>query len=559
MPPPLSWALEGGEFRSRQRCGASPPLRQGTAERATALAQVLNLGTVVGRAVEGGVGDFIVQDGNLEAIAERPECLLPHLLLLVGDVLAFARLAHAVALDGLGQNHGRLLAVPGRFRIGGVNLVGIVAAAVEAPDVFVAHVRDHSLELRVAPEESLASVGAPFRLEGLVLAVDCLLHALAQQARRVLVEQRVPVRAPNHLDDLPARTVKRAFEFLDDLAVAAYRPIQTLQVAVDDEDEVVEPLPRGEGDGAHRLRLVHLAVAHEGPDLSPFGVDQLAVVQVLHEAGLVDGHDRAESHRDGRELPEVRHQPWMGVRGETLAIDFTTEAMEPVFGNAPFQIGARVHSGSAVSLKKHQVAAVRLARRAPEVVETDVVEGGGRGETGDVSAKLRGESVCLHHHRERVPANEGADAPLDHRIAGSALLSRCGNRVQVRSIRRVGQVDPGAPGLVAQDLQDEMGALDSVPLQQRVQRLNPFFGFLRVNIGLVRLFNHGLGLAASVRRASLPGSGRSASGPRSRSIREGAGTGISPPALPSDNVSAVRSFLSSARPPAILREARRPR
>ena len=41
-----------------------------------------------------------------------------------------------------------------------------------------------------------------------------------------------------------------------------------------------------------------------------------------------------------------------------------------------------------------------------------------------------------------------------------------------------------------------MGALDSVALEHRVQRLDPLFGFLRIEVGLVRLFNHGLGLAA---------------------------------------------------------------
>ena len=66
-------------------------------------------------------------------------------------------------------------------------------------------------------------------------------------------------------------------------------------------------------DRAQRLRLVHLAVAHEGPDLAPGGLGQAAALQVLHEAGLVDRHQRAEAHRDRRELPEVRHQPRVRV------------------------------------------------------------------------------------------------------------------------------------------------------------------------------------------------------------------------------------------------------
>ena len=65
-------------------------------------------------------------------------------------------------------------------------------------------------------------------------------------------------------------------ELLDDLAVAAHRAVEALQVAVDDEDEVVELLAAGERDRAQRLRLVHLAVAEEGPDLAAGGVGDAA-------------------------------------------------------------------------------------------------------------------------------------------------------------------------------------------------------------------------------------------------------------------------------------------
>ena len=41
----------------------------------------------------------------------------------MGDVLAFARLAHAVALDSLGEDHGGLAAMRHRGRVGGVDLL----------------------------------------------------------------------------------------------------------------------------------------------------------------------------------------------------------------------------------------------------------------------------------------------------------------------------------------------------------------------------------------------------------------------------------------------------
>ncbi len=60
---------------------------------------------------------------------------------------------------------------------------------------------------------------------------------------------------------------KFGLEFLHDLAVAAHRPVEALQVAVDDEDEIVELLAAGERDGAEALRLVHLAVAQKAQTL----------------------------------------------------------------------------------------------------------------------------------------------------------------------------------------------------------------------------------------------------------------------------------------------------
>src|SRR6185312_4283 len=106
-------------------------------------------------------------------------------------------------------------------------------------------------------------------------------------------------RAPDHLDHVPARAAEVALELLDDLAVAAHRTVEPLQVAVDHEDEIVERLARGHADGAHRFGLVHLAVAAEAPHLASLGIGEAAIADVLHEARLVDRHQRTEAHRHG--------------------------------------------------------------------------------------------------------------------------------------------------------------------------------------------------------------------------------------------------------------------
>ncbi len=78
-------------------------------------------------------------------------------------------------------------------------------------------------------------------------------------------------------------------------------------------------LAAGQRDRAEGLGLVGLAVAEEGPDLVVGLGVQTAVLEVVVEARLVDGHDRAETHRHRRELPEIRHQPRVGVGRQAAA------------------------------------------------------------------------------------------------------------------------------------------------------------------------------------------------------------------------------------------------
>src|SRR5207248_344236 len=80
--------------------------------------------------------------------------------------------------------------------VGRICLVRIVAAAVQAPVVLVAHARDHLGDLRVLAEKVLAHERAVVRLVVLVFAVDRLLHHAQQASFLVAREQRIPVRAP---------------------------------------------------------------------------------------------------------------------------------------------------------------------------------------------------------------------------------------------------------------------------------------------------------------------------------------------------------------------------
>jgi hypothetical protein len=326
--------------------------------------------------------------------------------------------------------------------------------------------------------EVLADVGA--RLDGvfLVLPVDDLAHALDEQPLVVLLEQRVPLAAPEHLDHVPAGAAEDRFQFLDDLAVAADRAVEALQVAVDDEDQVVELFTRRERDGAKRLRLVSLAVADERPHLLVRALLQPAILEVAHEARLVDRADWPEPHRHRREFPEVRHQPGVRVRRQAAAfLQLAAEVLQLLRRQPPLDERPRVDAGRGVALEVNDVAVVAVALALEEVVEADLVERRRRREGRDVAADAVFELVGLHHHCERVPAHQALDAALDLAAPGKRRLLRRGDGVDVRGIGRKGLPDTVAPGVIAELAEQPADTRRTAGLEHVIERLEPLARF----------------------------------------------------------------------------------
>jgi hypothetical protein len=157
-----------------------------------------------------------------------------------------------------------------------------------------AHLLDDRAKLGRAAEEVLEVVAAVLGAERLVFAVGRVGERAKQAVRACRARRAVPVASPQHLDHVPAGAAEERLELLDDLAVAAHRSVEALQVAVDDEREVVEVLARGERERAD----------DSGSSISPSpntphtrrcdGVRDAAMREVAHEARLVDRADRAE-------------------------------------------------------------------------------------------------------------------------------------------------------------------------------------------------------------------------------------------------------------------------
>ncbi len=94
----------------------------------------------------------------------------------------------------------------------------------------------------VGSEEVVADVLTALDRVALELPVEGVVHLVDEHTVLVEREQLVPLRSPDDLDHVPTGAAEHGLELLDDLAVAAHRPVEALQVAVDDEDQVVELL-----------------------------------------------------------------------------------------------------------------------------------------------------------------------------------------------------------------------------------------------------------------------------------------------------------------------------
>ena len=227
-----------------RRFGSEPPMAL------TPLGEVGRFRTVGRRTEKRRRSELVIRDGHTESRAELPQLLLIHLFLLMGDVASFPGFSQAVTFDRLRQNHGRLdLGVPRPpCRRRKLSVDRDRRAAVCG---FARRNRWPPFEQPgIGAEEMFASEGAAFHRIFLISAVDDFAHPLHQQTFVVLRQQWIPIAAPNHLDDIPARAAENGFQFLNNLAVATHRTVQPLKIAVHDPNQIIQLFARGERQSA---------------------------------------------------------------------------------------------------------------------------------------------------------------------------------------------------------------------------------------------------------------------------------------------------------------------
>ena len=207
-----------------------------------------------------------------------------------------------------------------------------------------------------------------------------------------------------------------------------------------------------------------------------------AILEIAHEPRLEDGHHGTQAHGHRGVLPEIGHEPGMRIRGQSAAAHLLAKALQLRLVEPPLEIGARIDARARVALHVDHVAGMRGAARAPEVIESDLVERRGGGVARDVAAVLRARMIRLHHHGERIPAHVGLVAPLERAIAGIIGLLRPGDGVEVGGVRLERQIGAGAAGEVDQFLEQEMRPLRPLGTHHGLDRLEPLLGFGGIDV-----------------------------------------------------------------------------
>src|SRR5256885_6119617 len=234
--------LESSVRNLGDRFGTDLAFWQISAQLLAARLQVFPLRAVVRRAIERSIVQFFIGNGDSKARAKGAQLIFIQLLLLMSDVLAFARLAQAIALDGFRENDGWCAFVLYRGFICRMYFDRIVPSQPHTGQLLVRKMFDHFQETWICAAKVLPEVSSALNKIFLILPVCDLAHPPDKQSVAIVLDEHVPIPTPDHLDYIPARSAENCLQLLNNLSIPADRSIQPLQIAVHDEDEIVQPL-----------------------------------------------------------------------------------------------------------------------------------------------------------------------------------------------------------------------------------------------------------------------------------------------------------------------------
>lgn len=159
-----------------------------------------------------------------------------------------------------------------------------------------------------------------------------------------------------------------------------------------------------------------------------------------------------------------------------------TETVELVRREAALEVGARVHAGGGVALVEDLVAARGVLGAAEEVVVPDLVQRRARRVGGDVTADGDVRPLGAVHGDRGVPADPRAVAALDLLVTREGRLVLGGDRVEVVRRRHHRHAEVQLLRALEEAEHDLAPSLRTASLNDRVERLIPFAGLLRIGV-----------------------------------------------------------------------------
>src|SRR5437870_5066503 len=112
----------------------------------------------------------------------------------------------------------------------------IVSTQPQPRKLIVRKMFHHSQQPRIAAEQVLPEICSALNEEFLILTVGDFAQTTHQQAIAIILNEAVPIAAPNDLDHIPAGAAENRLQLLNNFSFASHMTVEPLQVAVDYRD-----------------------------------------------------------------------------------------------------------------------------------------------------------------------------------------------------------------------------------------------------------------------------------------------------------------------------------
>ena len=213
------------------------------------------------------------------------------------------------------------------------------------------------------------------------------------------------------------------------------------------------------------------------------GAGQTAIFEVAVESSLMDGRHGTKAHADGWELPELRHEPRVGIAGQALPTNLLSKVFDLFVRQPAFQPSACVDAGRCMPLPVQMVAGGTVVLASEEMIEADFPSVRHRSIGRDVAANAVKIFVRSGDHHHGVPTNNAVKAFFHGEVPGVGALIFGMNGVEVGGFHHL-NVHACILCSLHRGVQQTPGFFLAPLVGYGTNGVTPFLGGNRVGVGL---------------------------------------------------------------------------